>query len=102
MTRKGLEISNPELLAQIESDAAKDERKRQKSLDAMLYPGLEPLIEKAREKGQQPEDIVLECNALLRDQLESTGRVDSLKRDASGASKPPVGDPPFQSGQAYV
>jgi len=99
MTRAELAKANPELLAEIEAQAAKDERKRQRGLDAMLHPGLEPLIERARAEGKQPEDIVMEANALLREQIASTGMMDALKRDAAPAKAVPICEAPWINGE---
>jgi len=99
MTLEELERYNAELLAEIRDSAAKDERARQRGLDAMLCPGLEPLIERARKDGKKPEDIAIEANALLRDQIASTGMMDSLKRDAAPAQKVPMCEAPWINGE---
>jgi hypothetical protein len=60
MTVEELRVHNVDLVEEIEADAARLERERQRDLDAMLcpeFPALNALVEKARNKGQTATDI---------------------------------------------
>ena len=74
MTIEELRVHNPDLVEEIEADAARQERERQRSLDKMLvpeYPALVALVEKARSTGKKAEDIAIEANVLLREKIAS-------------------------------
>jgi ATP-dependent protease ClpP protease subunit len=91
MTRENLP---PELLASIQAEARTAERKRLDDLDAMMAPGLESIIAKAKADGKQPNDIAMECLTVTREQLVSGQTVAALKRDGSAIGAVAAGDAP--------
>lgn len=95
MTLEELQQVDPDLVASIRADAGKAEQTRLAQLNAMMAPGLEAIIAKAIEEGTQPASIAMECFNVVRENNESTARVNSLKRDAAPANNVPAGDAPI-------
>jgi hypothetical protein len=95
MELEELEQYNPDLVAEIRSDAAAAEREPQARLDEMMAAGLEAIIAKGRKNTAiTPETIALECLTAIQESGKSDQRVSALKRDAASASRPPGGDAP--------
>jgi hypothetical protein len=67
MTRSELEQYQPDLLAEIEAEAARDERERQRMLDSMSLPGCQAIIAKATVEGSSPSSIAQECLQAVRE-----------------------------------
>ena len=84
----------PELLASIQAEARAAERARLNALDALDGPGLKEIITKAKNEGQQPNDIALECLSVTKQQLNASQITSALARDAAAARGLPAGDAP--------
>jgi ATP-dependent Clp protease, protease subunit len=85
---------DPQLLATIETDARTAERVRLSALDAMLCPGLEDIITKAKAEGKQPSDIAMECFTKTKGALDKATVANALARDAQPAASIKAGDAP--------
>jgi len=85
----------PDLLNSIRKEATDKERGRLSKLDAMRGPGLDELIEKARNDGKEPEDIAMEALTITKQQLASQGHLEALTKDGSAANMVVAGDAPM-------
>jgi ATP-dependent protease ClpP protease subunit len=95
MTLEEMRTQSPELLASIQSEARAAERQRLSALDAMMAPGCEAIIAKAKaDSSINPADIALECNGIIREQLSQQANLNALQKDAGAASNVPAGDAP--------
>lgn len=102
MTKEDIDAA---LLTEIESKARTEERARLSALNAMNPkndPALAEIIGKARDEGKQPNDIALECLAVVQSQLVSNATVNSLARDASAASGVAATDAPFAKQKLFT
>jgi hypothetical protein len=95
MTIEELREQHPELLASLQVKAAQDERIRLAALDAMIVPGVEAIVAKAKTDGKQPADIIAECYAVAQTSLVQAGNVQRLANDAKPAGQVPAGDAPL-------
>lgn len=57
----------PDLVDQIRSDAAREERERLLTLNRMNGPGLEIIIDKAIKDGSDPSAIAIECLGVVKE-----------------------------------
>ena len=84
----------PELVAAIEAEARTAERARLAALDAMVAPGIEEIIAKAKADGSQPDAIAMQCFNVTRQQLVAVKTASALARDAAQAGGLRPGDAP--------
>jgi ATP-dependent protease ClpP protease subunit len=94
MTVEELREQHPELLASVQVKAAQDERVRSAALDAMVVPGTETIIAKAKVDGKQPIDVMPECYTVAQTNIAQANAVQKLTNDAKAAGQVPAGDAP--------
>jgi ATP-dependent Clp protease, protease subunit len=94
MTLEELTKEHPELLQTVQNNAAQAERTRLAALDAMLAPGVESIIAKAKAENKQPSDIAQECYAVAQRSLVEMANLTKLAKDAQAAALVPAGDAP--------
>jgi hypothetical protein len=64
-------------------------------LSAMRVRGVESIIDRAIQEGEDPDEVALECCRALKLRNECDARIAALKRDASIASRVPAGEAPL-------
>jgi ATP-dependent protease ClpP protease subunit len=94
MTIEELREQHPELLSSVQNKAAQDERIRLAALDALIVPGTEAIIAKAKADGKQPIEVMPECYAIAQANIAQAGAMQKLNNDAKAAGNVPAGDAP--------